>query len=365
YLAHRLLAAPATHAEPQPLDTSSAAAEPQAVDTAPRAASYPFRVRANVVDRDVVFVPAGWDSAAKIGYLREPFDVASTQEAWASDEARYRGTVERATRGAAETDDNDSAGSVSLLLMFGAAVAAPKHRAGLDAEGGSAVAAATLAAAGLANEVVVEDDQAFFERLFEEQQEQMALEGDEAGASGLPDTHGARSGGSSNRLVSSLLRNVHTAESSLSTASDVPDAAALSDDNDEPEPSRHQRTDSIDTAASGSMGRVAGARAGWRPQQATTPPADAPLRRKLQPAATAPPEPAGSAPPSEELTSFFQNLLGRKGGHSSSAASSTGKGSPQPPSRPLAAAAGARSSAPKDIQADLERLKAQLKRPKD
>ncbi|PIA14252.1 DLIC-domain-containing protein, partial [Coemansia reversa NRRL 1564] len=44
--------------------------------------TYPFRVRASVVDRDVVFVPGGWDSIAKIGYLREPFDVGTIQDAW-------------------------------------------------------------------------------------------------------------------------------------------------------------------------------------------------------------------------------------------------------------------------------------------
>ncbi|KAJ2411317.1 hypothetical protein GGF47_006320, partial [Coemansia sp. RSA 2524] len=231
YLAHRMLTAPTTlsvaelnedtmvHSPRSGRSRSGSAAV--APDAVARTVSYPFRMRANVVDRDIVFVPAGWDSAAKIGYLREPFDVAATQEAWTSDEARYRNVVERAIRAG---DADVAANSVSLLLMFGAVVAAPKHRTGAEAEGNAVVTAAV----GMANEVVVEDDQAFFELLFDEQQEQMSLEGDDSDSSRLGDTSDVRArGGSSNRLVSSLLRNVHTAESSLSTASDMPDSAAL------------------------------------------------------------------------------------------------------------------------------------------
>ncbi|KAJ1760028.1 hypothetical protein LPJ69_003561 [Coemansia sp. RSA 1752] len=333
YLAHRMLTAPTTlsvaelnedtmvHSPRSGRSRSGSAAV--APDAVARTVSYPFRMRANVVDRDIVFVPAGWDSAAKIGYLREPFDVAATQEAWTSDEARYRNVVERAIRAG---DADVAANSVSLLLMFGAVVAAPKHRTGAEAEGNAVVTAAV----GMVNEVVVEDDQAFFERLFDEQQEQMSLEGDDSDSSRLGDTSDVRArGGSSNRLVSSLLRNVHTAESSLSTASDMPDSAALSDEDDieRPDAIRHQRTDSTDTAGS--------------------------VRRKLPSSASD----VGSAPPNEELTSFFQNLLGRKGGQSVSA---NGKGSPQQASRPLVGRSG-----PKDIQADLERWKAQLKRQKE
>ncbi|KAJ2503125.1 hypothetical protein GGH96_000568 [Coemansia sp. RSA 1972] len=328
YLAHRMLATPTALSVAEPdmahsprsgrSRSNSASVAPDAVA---HSVLYPFRSRANVVDRDIVFVPAGWDSAAKIGYLREPFDVAATQEAWTSDEARYRNVVERATRGDADV----AANSVSLLLMFGAVVAAPKHRAGAEAEGNAVVTAAV----GMANEVVVEDDQAFFERLFDEQQEQMSLEGDDSDSSRLGDTSDVRArGGSSNRLVSSLLRNVHTAESSLSTASDMPDSAALSDDDDieRPDAPRHQRTDSTDASS---------------------------VRRKLPSSAS---DAGSSAPPNEELTSFFQNLLGRKGGQSVSA---NGKGSPQQATRPLG------RSGPKDIQADLERWKAQLKRQKE
>ncbi|KAJ2849945.1 hypothetical protein IWW36_002254 [Coemansia brasiliensis] len=325
YLVHRLLTAPTTL---PPEDAASEAIE------------YPFRGTANVVDREEVLVPAGWDSVAKIGFLREPFDVASTQAAWAADETRYRAVVEQATKGTKADELEDTA---SLLLMFGAAVAAPSQRAGLDADGSSAVAAATAAAAGMANEVDVEDDQTFFERLYEEQQAQIELEGDE-----VPDSHNARTGGSSNRFVSSLLRSVHTAESSLSTASNLHDAGALSDDGDE--------HDGSDAAGSGSLGRAATAHVPTKPQQSLD---SSSLRRKL--ATTSSSASESSSKPNEELTSFFQNLLGRKGGASSNT-SSASKGSPQMPARSLTAS---RTSASKDIHADLERWKAQLKRQKD
>ncbi|KAJ2760405.1 hypothetical protein IWQ56_005492 [Coemansia nantahalensis] len=251
----------------------------------------------------------------------------------------------------------------------------------------------------MANHVTVEDDQVFLERLFEEQQDQMALEGDQAG--GVGDHYGdtrARAGGSSSRLVSSLLRNVHTAESSLSTVSDVVDtgAAGLSDDGggDEldrqdapgdmplPPPARraqtqagaaafsHRRTDSDDGGFGGPVDRAGGRQSQQSPQAPAQDAAAASLRRKLTTgagsgvAAAAPGE-AGASASNEELTSFFQNLLGRKGGASSSAGSS-GKDSPQQPARSLTGSLSRATGAGKKvIQADLERWKAQLKRQKE
>ncbi|KAJ2776131.1 hypothetical protein H4R18_005829 [Coemansia javaensis] len=434
YLVHRLLTAPATLAQPSagpaadddgdPLAAAAAAAA--AADAQPAAAAaaaapakpppaYPFRVGANVVDRDLVFVPAGWDSAAKIGYLREPFDVAAIQAAWRLDEARYQAVVERAMAADAQPQWQQpealpaDVGS-SLLLMFGEAVPAPGRRAGMDAEAGSAAAAAAAAAATMASHVAAEDDQAFLERLFEEQQAQIALEGDEAG--GAPDAAGdghARRAGPTSRLVSSLLRSVHTAESSLSTASAV-DAGALSDDagaaaadddgaRDTPspgprraQPHHHRRTDSGEFSPAGSVGRAAAARLSRQPSSAAAAPAApdpaatvAALRRKLAASAanasTSSAAGAGAgananasglgdaaAPAStEELTSFYQNLLGRKGGvASSSNASSSGRDSPQQPARSLSGSLSrATGAAKKDIQADLERWKAQLRQQKE
>ncbi|KAJ2688736.1 hypothetical protein H4R19_006546, partial [Coemansia spiralis] len=140
----------------------------------------------------------------------------------------------------------------------------------------------------------------------------------------------------------------------------------------------HRRTDSSDTGLGGSIGRAAG-RVGRQPPQAQPQDAAAAtaasLRRKLTAgiggngaaAATAAPGDAGSPASNEELTSFFQNLLGRKGGvPSSSNASSSGKDSPQQPARSLSNSMS-RATGPgkKDIQADLERWKAQLKRQKE
>ncbi|KAJ2162975.1 hypothetical protein GGF46_000161 [Coemansia sp. RSA 552] len=423
YLVHRLLTAPTTLPPPEAgpnlpvgdaedgqsqlgqrsrAGSTSAPVAENANGAAKPPGSYPFRVRSNVVDRDVVFVPAGWDSAAKISYLREPFDVPEVQEAWAFDHYRYMTVVERAVREAAvaseATSDDGSAGAEqptinnSLLHMFGGAVATPKQRAGLDANGGGAVAAVNAAVSGLANEVSVEDDQAFFERLHEEQQQQMALEGEEA--EGDYGDGRARLGGASNKLVSSLLRNVHTAESSLSTASDVIDADGgnLSDDNAadadrldsspsaisrQPTGLSHRRTDSMGEvpAGSGSIGRAAGGRGSWKSQ----PPAvgeSASFGRKQVAgnggsSASSAVGVSGEGGTNVELTSFFQGLLGRKGGATpSSNTSSNGKNSPQqaaarPPPLTNSLSRSSGVSAQKDIQADLERWKAQLRRQKE
>ncbi|KAJ1795581.1 hypothetical protein LPJ59_004263 [Coemansia sp. RSA 2399] len=367
--------------------------------------AYPFRVRANVVDRDVVFVPAGWDSAAKISFLREPFDVSATQEAWKVDEDRYGEIVDRAIREAAvsASDENeiykdedvvmgsDVDSNSSLLLMFGETVAAPKQRSGADAEGGSAVAAIAATVAGIANKVIVEEDHAFFERLYAEQEEQRLLEGEDAG-----DTQSdsrSQMGGSSTKLISELLRNVHNAESSLSTVSDVANVAGgnLADDvidtssgmasfsaQRPPLPSSfHSRMESSESNG-GSLGRSAGSRVAPRqPLQAnqetaaatdqSSPSASDSLRRKLT--ANANPDKAAAskdgANSNEELASFFNNLLGLKGGAASSGASSTGKSSPQQPARPLGGSQSRASGNARDIQAELERLKAQTRRTKD
>ncbi|KAJ1665871.1 hypothetical protein IW140_002952 [Coemansia sp. RSA 1813] len=402
---------------------SGSATGNKAGSAAQPASAYPFRVRANVVDRDVVFVPAGWDSAAKIGFLREPFDVSAIQEAWRVDEDRYCEIVDRAIREAgvstsANATENgnyrdedvsmssDIDSNSSLLLMFGEAVATPKQRSGADIDGGGTVAAVAAAAAGIANEVIIEDDQTFFERLYSEQQEQLAIEDEEAGDIGAMQHSDAysdsrsRMGGSSNKLISSLLRSVNNAESSLSTVSDVTDAAGgnLSDDGEDdmdrmdtsngmasfstqrpppPGPSFHSRMDSSE-GVGGSLGRSAGGRVAPRqPLQAnqaasaatdqSVSSAASSLRKKLtaNPDKSTASKDAGNT--NEDLTSFFHSLLGRKGGAASSGASSTGKSSPQQSARSLGGsqsrASGAGSA--RDIQADLERLKTQTRRTKE
>lgn len=44
--------------------------------------TFPFPYRANVVDRDALIIPAGWDSWGKIKVLRDVFDARGTSSAW-------------------------------------------------------------------------------------------------------------------------------------------------------------------------------------------------------------------------------------------------------------------------------------------
>ena len=55
--------------------------EPQA----PVRNTFPFNVKPNILDRDRILVPAGWDSWGKIGVLRDGFDAKLWNEAWERD----------------------------------------------------------------------------------------------------------------------------------------------------------------------------------------------------------------------------------------------------------------------------------------
>ena len=70
YLLHRL------YTPPPPLNPSTDA-PPQ-----PTSSRFPFPRRANVLDRDAVMVPSGWDSWGKINVLRDGFDPARVGRAW-------------------------------------------------------------------------------------------------------------------------------------------------------------------------------------------------------------------------------------------------------------------------------------------
>ena len=87
YLLHRL------YTVPPPLEPNN--------DAPPSTSRFPFPHRANVLDRDAVMVPAGWDSFGKLSVLREGFDAARVSEAWAI-------ALRRAQRADAsnETDDD-------------------------------------------------------------------------------------------------------------------------------------------------------------------------------------------------------------------------------------------------------------------
>lgn len=53
--------------------------------------AFPFLHRANVVDRDQVLVPTGWDTWGKIKILRERFDCEACERSWEADlDARRR-----------------------------------------------------------------------------------------------------------------------------------------------------------------------------------------------------------------------------------------------------------------------------------
>lgn len=47
--------------------------------------SYPFKLKAQVIERDAVLVPAGWDSWGKLRVLREGFDCEAVHQGWDSD----------------------------------------------------------------------------------------------------------------------------------------------------------------------------------------------------------------------------------------------------------------------------------------
>lgn len=102
YILHRLFAAPpsVSSATGNPGSTSStapaAASAPSSSRTiqpaASSRASFPFPHRANVIDRDGVLVPAGWDSWGKIKILRERFDCEACGEGWSADLEALSGT---------------------------------------------------------------------------------------------------------------------------------------------------------------------------------------------------------------------------------------------------------------------------------
>lgn len=89
YILHRLFAASSTSSAP-------AAAEASAGATTTTSRSFPFPHRANVVDRDQVVVPAGWDSWGKIRILRDRFDAEGLGKGW---DAEFESEVERVRSG--------------------------------------------------------------------------------------------------------------------------------------------------------------------------------------------------------------------------------------------------------------------------
>ena len=53
--------------------------------SAPHRNPFPFVERPNILDRDHILVPIGWDSWGKIAVLRDGFDAKLWNEAWDND----------------------------------------------------------------------------------------------------------------------------------------------------------------------------------------------------------------------------------------------------------------------------------------
>jgi dynein light intermediate chain 1 len=47
--------------------------------------TYPYLIKAQVVERDSVAVPSGWDSWGKIRVLRDGFDCEAVNQGWDAD----------------------------------------------------------------------------------------------------------------------------------------------------------------------------------------------------------------------------------------------------------------------------------------
>ncbi|GAA5975091.1 hypothetical protein JCM11641_000029 [Rhodosporidiobolus odoratus] len=123
YILHRLFSSPTSSATvssslPPPASPSSATppAQPSSsrtpATTAASTSTFPFPHRANVIDRDGVLVPSGWDSWGKIRVLRERFECEACGEGWEADLARVRARARdegRRARGGGEGQDEDEA----------------------------------------------------------------------------------------------------------------------------------------------------------------------------------------------------------------------------------------------------------------
>lgn len=72
--------------------------------TSPPPSRFPFPHRANVLDRDAVMVPAGWDSWGKINVLREGFNPSRVQKAW---EASVSRSTSKSQPDVLESDDTE------------------------------------------------------------------------------------------------------------------------------------------------------------------------------------------------------------------------------------------------------------------
>ncbi|OMJ08524.1 Cytoplasmic dynein 1 light intermediate chain 1 [Smittium culicis] len=73
--------------------------------------NYPFRLSAQVLERDTVRVPSGWDTKAKINFLRDGFDVDLCLASFSIDSDRY--DLDRIVREAQKNADSHSSHNYS------------------------------------------------------------------------------------------------------------------------------------------------------------------------------------------------------------------------------------------------------------
>ncbi|KAG0251156.1 hypothetical protein BG011_007807 [Mortierella polycephala] len=175
YLLHRLLT---------PSTLNNAQSQQQQQQQQP--SSFPFKKRAQVVERDQVMVPAGWDSIGKIKVLRNGFDCESVAEGWDLDEK-----AEPSADGAA-AEASELTNVVGARKVYEEVIVNPKR---------------SHAPAMAQPIITAEDDQVFLERFFESlQRSSNQSTGFMAGASAASGagSHGAHAGMSGPPVVGPL-----------------------------------------------------------------------------------------------------------------------------------------------------------------
>lgn len=77
-------------------------------------ARFSFPYRAQVVDRDIIMIPAGWDSWGKIQILRDGFDCRQMADAWEMDEASPQRDEEHGLHGIYQTQVRDMTAAIKV-----------------------------------------------------------------------------------------------------------------------------------------------------------------------------------------------------------------------------------------------------------
>ncbi|KAG0193425.1 hypothetical protein DFQ28_005242 [Apophysomyces sp. BC1034] len=264
--------------------------------------SYPFHLKAQVVERDAVLVPSGWDSWGKIRVLREGFDCDGVHQGWDADIDALA--------------DRQQPGAHGARGIYEEAIPDP------DTE---------EQPLNVSPVVVCEDEQLFLERHFETLQRAPEVQRH----SGTGDTVTRPS------VVGPL--------GVSSNALDI--VRVNSDGNDTGRTSRHKKDSSADKLALGK-----------RMATGTSPVDRLPiLTGSTSPSAggantTAP---VGSSSSHEVLANFFQSLISKKAGSGGAPGSPTGTSAPASAllnSAPRTEEAGRRQNR-KDVHKELDRMR--------